>query len=123
MAKIRLAIKHEGEKHGYRMIDQDKTGSDRFKNPNVHSKDTVTWQAPKGKDAFIVFLEDSPFLLNGVALKNTVMQIRAGATSNPVTISDEPTGESEYGAMVRDKQGDYVYVRGEMSPPGVIVGR
>lgn len=120
---VNLKIMHDGDKGGWRMENPAENPENRFKNPKVEHDDTIRWHAPRDHDVFIVMLGDSPFSLKGNPIVNEIVRIPAGAKSEEYTVSANGTGGKtlEYGAMVATGAGDYTYVRGEMSPPGIIV--
>jgi hypothetical protein len=123
MTHFDLEISYEGDKGGWRMVRRNPSNSlERLKSPQVGKGDTIQWHAPKDKDVCIMILKDSTFERSGTPVKNEVIEIAAGGKSETLQIADSEFGPSEYGAMVRNNVRDYTYVRGEMSPPGVIVG-
>lgn len=122
MKHVDLEVRYEGDKGGWRMENPAENGSNRFRNPKVDKDDTIRWHAPRDHSVSIVILRDSPFSLKGKPIVNEVVEIPAGGKSEAYTVDASGTGLCEYGAMVSTGAGDYTYVRGEMSPPGIIVG-
>lgn len=120
---IDLEIAYEPDPGGgWRMEDRNANGNDRFKNPKVKRPDTIRWLAPREHEVSIVILGASPFERNGTRIAHEIIDIEKGGKSEKFDIAEVPDGTYEYGALVKEGEGDYTYVRGEHSPPGVVVG-
>lgn len=107
---------------GWRLVEKGVNGPDRFKNPKVKNPDTIRWHAPNDHEACIVLLGESAFERKGTPVINEIIQIPRSGRSETLNIADVKDGTYEYGVLVRSGEGEYTYVRGEMSPPGVVVG-
>jgi hypothetical protein len=107
---------------GWRMMDRNAAEPDRFKNPRVKAPDTIRWRAPKDKDVCVVILGESPFMRRGEPITHEIIDIPMDGASDKFDIAEGAEGTYEYGVLVVEGKGDYTYVRGEHSPPGVIVG-
>ena len=119
-----IAYQKEEPGGGWRMVKRGGTGPDRFKNPQADKLDTIRWHAPKDHDLCIVMLDDSPFARKGTPIVDEVIDIPKGSESKRYEIDPaENDRRYEYAALVKKGDGDYVYVRGEKSPPGVVVGK
>ena len=121
MAHVNLVIEDLGTVDGYRIVSN--SNETKFTNPVVLDGDTVSWHSPK-KDAYIAILDDSPFTRNQTAVTREILKIEAGGTSAVLQIAKiaDEKSKYEYAVLVREAVGDYTYVRGAASPPGVIVG-
>jgi len=122
MANKDLYIEYMKDKHGWRVTYD---GGVYQPNPSANKNtDTVTWHAPRDMDVCIVFLPDSPFELEDG--QRDVLTIKAGESSPAFKFKDGCSNYRvyEYAALVTDPEvpGDYTYVRGAESPPGVAVG-
>jgi hypothetical protein len=127
MADKHLYIRYKqdkSDKHGWRVTYKNEDDEEVYQpNPSVPSEnDTVVWHAPQDAFAHIVFLPDSPFVLPKGEKK--VLDLKPGEVSEAVEIKkglqDEKT--YEYAVLVRLEEGNYTYVRGAESPPGIAVG-
>lgn len=114
-----------GNGKGWRMVEKGVEGPDRFNNPHCKNPDTIRWHAPKEYGASIVILAESVFERNGIPVADEIIHIPVGGKSEKLHIRAVDKGNDqsyEYGALVKKGVGDYTYVRGEKSPPGVVVG-
>ena len=117
---IELHIKHKGERDGWRICH----GNDEFKPTLELAKGTtVRWNSPQNDAACLVFFDKSPFEKDGNPVRNEIVYISRNGKTETYTIADSATIDVkyEYAALVRGEGGDYTYVRGAESPPGVIV--
>lgn len=116
--ELEITYTGKGADKGWRMANKKYKPDNykRFKNPDVKKYDTITWYAPKYNNVTVVILADSAFGFTGV------IDILKEKKSAKFKIADVSKITYEYAVLVKNSKGDYTYVRGENSPPGVIVG-
>lgn len=108
---------------GWRMVERGVDGPQRFKNPRAQKKDTIRWHAPNDHDMCIVILDESPFARKGDRIVHQIIDVPKSSKSEKFDIApDVVEGTYEYAVLLKEREGEYTYVRGENSPPGVVVG-